>query len=166
MVSSKCGASQAWNGRRKLFGWEFTTHPASRWGGDRRSFSAPVIQGMLDFEPMSANNPFRIMSEDTREFGPQPLVAVMEKWDLESHHLIDVSEEQLTYKQVQRARSGRKLTLKMMMKVARTLNLAIWSKLDAGQRGQFVEYLHKDLFSYSKGFDPDKGDANQHLFPN
>ncbi len=100
------------------------------------------------------------MSEEEREFGPQPLVAVMKRWGVESHDLVEASDEQLTYKQVQRARSGRKLTLKMMMKVARTLNLAIWKGLDAAKREQFIEYLHKDVFSYSKGFDPDKGDPN------
>lgn len=105
------------------------------------------------------------LSDDERDFGPQPLIAVMEKWNLESHDLVDASEEQLTYKQVQRAKSGRKLTLKMMMKVARTLNLAIWSKLDVAKRELFVEYLHKDIFSYSKGFDANKSDANQELYP-
>ncbi|MBK1818197.1 hypothetical protein JIN84_21415 [Luteolibacter yonseiensis] len=104
-----------------------------------------------------------MMSEEERDFGPQPLIAVMEKWGLESHDLVEASEEQLTYKQVQRARSGRKLTLKMMMKVARTLNLAIWNKLDKEKREKFVEYLHKDLFSYSKGFDADKPDPNQDM---
>ncbi|MEO5916929.1 MAG: hypothetical protein ABIS50_22060 [Luteolibacter sp.] len=103
------------------------------------------------------------MSEEEREFGPQPLIAMMEMWGLESHDLVDASDEQLTYKQVQRAKSGRKLTLKMMMKVARTLNLAIWKRLDAAQREQFVEYLHKDVFSYSKGFNPDKEDPNHGL---
>jgi hypothetical protein len=105
------------------------------------------------------------MSEEERDFGPQPLIAVMEKWGIESHDLVETSEEQLTHKQVQRARSGRKLTLKMMMKVARTLNIAIWNKLDKEKREKFVEYIHKDLFSYSKGFDADKGDANQELYP-
>lgn len=103
------------------------------------------------------------MSEEERDFGPQPLIAVMERWGLQSHDLVEASEEQLTYKQVQRARTGRKLTLKMMMKVARTLNLAIWKRLDAASREKFVEYLHKDIFSYSKGFDADKADANEGL---
>lgn len=106
------------------------------------------------------------MSEEERDFGPQPLIAVMERWGLESHDLVDASDEQLTHKQVQRARSGRKLTLKMTMKVARTLNLAIWKRLDAPKREKFVEYLHRDLFSYSKGFDPEKADPNQDMQSN
>lgn len=102
--------------------------------------------------------------EEEREFGAQPLAAMMERWSLESHDLVEASDEQLTYKQVQRAKSGRKLTLKMMMKVARTLNLAIWAKLEAPNREEFVQYLHKDIFSYSKGFDPEKPDPNQEMY--
>ena len=120
-----------------------------------------IKEGMLDFKVSPTNNPPNTLSEEERDFGPQPLIAVMERWGLESHDLVEASDEQLTHKQVQRAKSGRKLTLKMMMKVARTLNLAIWSKLDAPKKEKFVQYLHKDIFSYSKGFDPAKQDPNK-----
>ena len=104
------------------------------------------------------------MTEDTdREFGPQPLAAVMERWKLENHDLVEASPEQLTHKQVQRAKSGRKLTLKMMMKVARSLNIAIWNRLKPAEKERFAEYCHKDLFSYSKRFDPQKPDINEEL---
>ncbi len=103
------------------------------------------------------------MEELTRDHGPQPLIALMERWGIESHDLVDASPEQLTHKQVQRAKSGRQLTLKMTMKVARALNLAIWKKLTAEDRLKFIEYLHRDLFSYSKGFDAEKSDPNQEL---
>lgn len=105
------------------------------------------------------------MSEDERDLGPQPLITVMEAWGLENHDLVEASPEQLTHKQVQRARSGRRLTLKMMMKVARSLNIAIWNRLKPAEREKFVEYLHKDIFSYSKGFDPAKQDPNSALLP-
>jgi hypothetical protein len=105
------------------------------------------------------------MSDDEREFGPQPLISIMERWRLENHDLVEASPEQLTHKQVQRAKSGRKLTLKMMMKVARSLNIAIWNRLKAGEKERFVEYLHKDIFSYSKGFDPQKEDPNSGILP-
>jgi hypothetical protein len=117
-----------------------------------------IGEGCLDFAAMRSNNASS-MSEQ-RDFGDQPLIAVMERWGLDSHALVEASEEQLTHKQVQRARSGRRLTLKMMMKVARALNVAIWNRLGSGAREQFVEYLHKDIFSYSKGFDPSKPDPN------
>jgi hypothetical protein len=119
---------------------------------------------MLDFKVSPTNKPPNIMSEEERDFGPQPLIAVMERWGLESHDLVEASDEQLTHKQVQRAKSGRKLTLKMMMKVARAVNLAIWSKLDAPKKEKFVQYLHKDIFSYSKGFDPAKQDPNKEFY--
>ena len=105
------------------------------------------------------------MSDDEREFGPQPLIAVMDRWHLENHDLVDASLEQLTHKQVQRARNGRKLTLKMMMKVARGLNVAIWNRLKAGEKELFVEYLHKDIFSYSKGYGAAKEDPNSGILP-
>ncbi len=103
------------------------------------------------------------MNDEEREFGPQPLIAIMEKWALESHDLVEASPAQLTHKQVQRARSGRRLTLKMMMKVAQALNLAIWNRLKKEERPMFVEYLHKDTFSYSKGYDSGKQDPNLKL---
>ncbi len=105
------------------------------------------------------------MSDDEREHGPQPLIAVMERWRLENHDLVEASPEQLTHKQMQRARSGRRLTLKMMMKVARSLNIAIWNRLNDAQKEKLVEYLHKDIFSYSKGFDPAKEDPNLEILP-
>ena len=104
------------------------------------------------------------MDELTRDHGSQPLDGLMARWNITNHELVEVSEEQLTHKQVQRAKSGRKLTLKMMMKVARALNLAIWSKLDAPKKERFVQYLHKDIFSYSKGFDPEKQDPNKEVY--
>ena len=103
------------------------------------------------------------MSEDENELGPQPLIAVMERWELENHDLVEASPEQLTHKQVQRAKAGRRLTLKMMMKVARALNIAIWERLDAGKKEKFTEYLHKNLFSYSKGFEAARTDPNRDL---
>jgi hypothetical protein len=103
------------------------------------------------------------MNSEQREFGPQPLIDVMEAWGIKSHDLVEASPDQLTHKQVQRARSGRKLTLSMMMKVAEALNLAIYSRLDDSKKEQFVRYLHKHIFSYSKGFDSERLDPNQEI---
>ena len=103
------------------------------------------------------------MSDNERELGPQPLGVLMGKWGLSNHDLVDASPEQLTHKQVQRACSGRRLTLKMMMKLARSLNIAIWYRLKADEREVFEEYLHKDLFSYSKGFEAGAHDSNGSL---
>ncbi len=101
--------------------------------------------------------------EDPNELGPQPLAPLMERWGLANHDLVEASPEQLTHKQIQRAKSGRRLTLKMMMKVARSLNIAIWNGLPKDQKETFVEYLHKDIFSYSKDYNPEKPEPNEDI---
>lgn len=95
--------------------------------------------------------------------GTQRIDSIMAAWGLENHDLVDVSTEQLTHKQVQKARAGRQLTLKMMQKVARALNVAIWYRLDDQEREQYYEYIHRDLFSYAKGYAPDWADPNAAL---
>jgi len=84
----------------------------------------------------------------------------MEAWGLSNHDLVDASPEQLTHKQVQRARKGRRLTLAMMMKVTRALNIAIWYRLEKEEREDYFEYFHKHLFNYAKGYDADFEDPN------
>ena len=95
--------------------------------------------------------------------GTQPLDGLMEAWGLKNHDLVEASPEQLTHKQVQRARRGRILTLKMMMKVNRAFNIAIWNRLSAEQKEDYEEYGHRHLFSYAKGYDPEFEDANAKL---
>ncbi len=85
---------------------------------------------------------------DSRDRGPQPVDALMEHWGLSNHDMVDASPEQLTHKQVQRARKGRVLTLAMMQKVTRTLNIAVWYRLTKDERETYFEYLHKHLRSY------------------
>ena len=102
------------------------------------------------------------MSE--RDHGEQPLDRLMMEWGLSNHDLVEVSTEQLTHKQVQKARKGRELTLKMKMKVARAFNVAIWGRLTDGEREGYFEYLHIHLFAYTKGFDPEWKDPNSELY--
>lgn len=97
------------------------------------------------------------MSEE-RDFGPQPLGEILDGWNLSNHLLVDISPEQLTHKQVQKSRQGRKHTLKMKQKLARSLNFAIWGRLTNEERENFTEYFPKHLFSYHKGYE--KGDPN------
>lgn len=103
------------------------------------------------------------MEELSRDHGPQPLDVLMERWKLGNHDLVDASTEQLSHKQVQKARKGRQLTLHLMQKVTRAFNVAIWNRLSKVQKEQFVEYLHRDLFSYAKGFDAERPDPNESL---
>lgn len=104
------------------------------------------------------------MNEDNeKNHGLQPLDALMQSWGLDNHDLVTVSTEQLTHKQVQKARQGRQLTLKLMQKVARALNVAIWNRLSGEQKESYVEYIHRDLFTYAKGYDASAADANEAL---
>jgi len=102
------------------------------------------------------------MSEG-RDRGPQPIDAMLERWGLSNHDLVDASPEQLTHKQVQRARKGRVLTLAMMQKVARALNIAVWYRLKPAEREAYFEYGHKHLFDYAKGHEPGFEDPNAEL---
>ena len=99
------------------------------------------------------------MTEE-RDLGSQPLVLLLESWGLSNHDLVAASPEQLTHKQVQRASQGRKLTLKMKQKLARTLNFAVWGRLDNDEREEFSEYFPKHLFNYSKGYEKGLSDIN------
>tara|TARA_B100001057_G_scaffold246542_1_gene246842 strand:- start:5812 stop:6180 length:369 start_codon:yes stop_codon:yes gene_type:complete len=99
------------------------------------------------------------MTEE-RDLGSQPLVLLLGSWGLSNHDLVAASPEQLTHKQVQRACQGRKLTLKMKQKLARTLNFAVWGRLTNDEREEFSEYFPKHLFNYSKGYDKGLSDLN------
>lgn len=98
-----------------------------------------------------------------RELGMQPVDRLMDAWGLGNHDLVDASPEQLTHKQVQRARKGRRLTLAMMQKVTRALNIAVWYRLTKEEREGYFEYFHKHLFDYAKGHDAGFADPNQSL---
>ncbi len=101
------------------------------------------------------------METTDNDLGPQPLIPLMQRWGVTNAALVEASPEQLTYKQIQRAKNGRRLSLKMMMKVARSLNIAIWNELPKAEKETFIEYLHKDIFNYAKDFAPDKADPNE-----
>ncbi|MBK1825792.1 hypothetical protein JIN81_02070 [Haloferula rosea] len=98
-----------------------------------------------------------------RDKGDQPVDRMMDDWGLSNHDLVDASPEQLTHKQVQRARKGRVLTLAMMQKMARSLNIAVWYRLTKEEREQYFEYLHRHLFNYAKGYDEAFDDPNKEL---
>ncbi len=105
------------------------------------------------------------MSQE-REYGEQRLDVLLRCWGLENHDLVLAAglEAQLTHKQVQRARQGRRLTLKMMQKIASALNAAIEQRVASSTVEPYI-YLHRDLFCYAKGYDPDWQDPNAILYP-
>lgn len=99
-----------------------------------------------------------------RDHGPQPLDEMMFARRLDNHDLVNASLEQLTHKQVQRARKGRQLTLKMMQKITRAYNVSLFNTLSLQDKEVFQEYLHKHLFNYAKGYDPKALDPNVELW--
>lgn len=105
------------------------------------------------------------MDELTRDHGLQPLDGLMVRWNLTNHELVEVSTEQLSHKQVQKARKGRQLTLHLMQKMMRALNEAALERVAKEERGNFTPYLHKHLFNYAKGYDAAWPDPNETLMP-
>ena len=105
------------------------------------------------------------MPDESRNHGVQPLDAIMNAWSITNHRLVEESFEQLNHKQIQKARKGRQLTLHLRMKIARQLNETILQQLTEENRPGFQPYLHKHLFQYAKGHDPEWQDPNQSLFP-
>ena len=75
--------------------------------------------------------------EESREYGIQPIDAIMQENGLDNHAVVAASTEQLTHKMVAKARSGRFLTMNVRQKVLRALNKVLKA-----------EYTLKDLFSY------------------
>ncbi len=63
--------------------------------------------------------------ETQREFGIQPLDQRMTEYKLENRDLVSTSTEQLTHKQVQKARKGRKLSANLQNKVKNALEKAL-----------------------------------------
>jgi len=101
-----------------------------------------------------------IADKDERDLGQQPIDSMMEAWGIGNHDMVEVSTEQLTHKQVQKARNGRRLTLKLMQKVTRAFNVSIWYRLNDEEKEAYYEYMHRDLFNYAKGYDEKFVDPN------
>ena len=112
------------------------------------------------FPVTTTNISLKMNEENERNHGPQRIDDIMLRWGLDNHDLVTASIEQLTHKQVQKARQGRQLTLKMMQKVARTLNICIWNGLSDEEKEAYYEYIHRDLFTYAKGYVPEWVDPN------
>lgn len=79
-----------------------------------------------------------------RNFGTQPLDALMSEHSLGNHDIVGACDEPLTHKAVQRARKGRRLTKHMQRRIAAALNKAV------AQQGKTMEreWQVSDLFTY------------------
>ncbi len=62
--------------------------------------------------------------EIERNFGEQPLAAIMSEHGLASQDLVAASTEQITHKMVARACKGRRLTPNVQVKILNALNAA------------------------------------------
>ena len=77
-----------------------------------------------------------------RNFGPQPLDAIMTEHGVDNHALVTLHGEGLTHKAVQRARKGRRLTPKMKVRVTETINKFF------REAGKDLKFGVKQLFNY------------------
>lgn len=75
---------------------------------------------------------------ETRDFGPQPLIAVMARLGITNEALVSASTDQLTFKMVTKGCKGRKLTPNAQNKV-----LAAMHTLFPDEK-----LMLKDLFNY------------------
>lgn len=74
---------------------------------------------------MAASDPEQSdAAEASRDLGAQPIAALLEALGLAPGDLVGASGEGLTFKQVQRACKGRRLTVRVMGKVERALATA------------------------------------------
>ena len=69
--------------------------------------------------------------------GIRPLDLLMQAQSLRNHDLVEASTENLTHKQVQKARQGRKITFRMQKKI-----LLAWNSL------QEEAFVLEQLFNY------------------
>ncbi len=79
---------------------------------------------------------------DQRDLGTQPLDSLLSDLAIDNHELVSASTEQLTHKQVQKARKGRRLTKNIQMKVKNALERAV------AVRGEARVFALKELFNY------------------
>lgn len=63
------------------------------------------------------------MTTNEKDFGAQPLDALMIKLGISNNDLVSASTEQLTHKMVSKARRGRRLTLNIQNKILNALNI-------------------------------------------
>jgi len=75
---------------------------------------------------------------DQIEYGIQPLDKIMLDQGLSNHDVVAISIEQITHKMVHKARSGRRLTYKIQMKILKAVNACCKNN----------DYLLTDIFNY------------------
>jgi hypothetical protein len=75
-----------------------------------------------------------------RNMGPQPLNILMEEAGLSNSDLVKSFEAQLSHKVVQKARTGRRITTRMQVKIAEAFNKATDPEAPPLKRDQLFNY--------------------------
>ena len=83
-----------------------------------------------------------------RNFGMQPLDAIMGEHGLGNHDLVELRPVDLSHKAVQRARKGRRLTPRMKLRITEVTNAAL------KKRGIDRQYATRELFNYGFSMRP------------
>lgn len=99
----------------------------------------------------------------SRDLGLQPLDSILDEIGLNNHQLVALSTEQLTHKQVQKARKGKRISANIQRKILRALNArpALLVPVlaeeeendekesgDVNQQNQNKTYELKEVFTY------------------
>jgi hypothetical protein len=79
---------------------------------------------------------------EQRDHGPQPIDTLMETLGLANHELVAASTEQLTHKQVQKARKGRRVTRNIQTKIKNALERLL------SDQGEERRFALDELFNY------------------
>jgi len=65
------------------------------------------------------------MQTEDKSYSPQPLDALIEQLQLTNANIIKRSTEQLTFKQLAKARAGRPVTINIQHKITNALNACV-----------------------------------------
>ncbi|RMD76522.1 MAG: hypothetical protein D6820_12540 [Lentisphaerae bacterium] len=84
------------------------------------------------------DNNFPRNSGRTLEFGTQPIDQIMQQHHLTSKDLVEAGDH-ITFKQVAKARKGRRLTRKIQLRITAALNACL---------SEDMRYSVDDLFNY------------------
>ena len=68
-----------------------------------------------------------------RNLGPQPITLIMRDLNLTRHDLVAASAEQITHKMVSRACKGRRLSMRVKLKILNALNKAAEKEYSLGE---------------------------------
>ena len=83
------------------------------------------------------------MESENREYGLQPIDALMNELNMKNTDLVGYSEKQLSHKVVNKARKGRKLTRRSQLKILEAMNA-----MNKEEQFRETAFVMTDLFNY------------------